>query len=102
MPTGDVIGGLLGGIAQGAAAKKARDTQRKTDDSLESINQAVGRMIQGDEFEGPIRPIGSRKKGGRIKKTGFYLLHKGENVESEQEVKSRKKDRKTSRSSGRR
>jgi hypothetical protein len=102
MPAGDVLGSLLGGIAAGKAAKDARNDKRATATSLEDLNQRVGRGEMGPDFVGPMRPLGSRSKGGPINKTGFYLLHRGESVESAADVKKRKSARKTPRSSGRR
>jgi hypothetical protein len=41
---------------------------------------SVGPMA-GGQMPGPVqRPIASMKKGGKVKKTGLYKLHKGETV----------------------
>ena len=56
-----------------------------------SASSAVPRPapVQDDPFRpksgiasggAPIRPMGTFKKGGRVKKTGVYKLHKGEQV----------------------
>ena len=102
MASGNILGGLLGGLATGKAVKDARDDRKQTATSLEELNQRVGRGEMGPDFVGPIRPLGSRSKGGPINKTGLYLLHKHEEVIPADEVKKRKSARKTSRSSGRR
>ncbi len=36
------------------------------------------------------RPLGSFKKGGMVKKTGLYKLHKGEKVMSVKAMKARR------------
>ena len=53
--------------------------------------QPVGPVMRGQFGVGPMagaqrggprmqKPIGSMKKGGKVKKTGLYKLHKGETV----------------------
>jgi hypothetical protein len=37
----------------------------------------------------PSRPLGSFKKGGKVKKTGKYKLHKGERVLTKKQAKSK-------------
>lgn len=45
------------------------------------------RMAKGDIFNtGLSSPLGSFKKGGKVKKTGVYKLHKGEEVLNAKEV----------------
>lgn len=74
---GAKIGGAVGRVASGK--KGAR------------YGKIAGKLIGGyaaSEGAKMIPIIGSFKKGGRVKRTGAYLLHKGEHV-----VPARKKKR---------
>lgn len=75
---GRVAGGAIGGKIYG---KKGRQMGQKYGGQLgKSLGSGLAKKI-------PI--IGSFKKGGRVKRTGAYLLHKGEHV-----IPVRKKKRK--------
>lgn len=102
MPTMDVVGGFLGGLGKGMAAREGRKSQDETRTDLESLNQKIGRQEMGPDFVGPIRPLRSMKKGGKVRKTGLYLLHEGENVIPAGRKASRKGARKSGRSCSRR
>jgi hypothetical protein len=98
-------------MAEAKKAKEDRKDKKATRDSLEGLNQTIGRAAmdigtkdsEGNrtDWQGPIKPM---KRGGRINKTGVFKLHAGEVVVPAHLVKraTRKTSRKSSRVSGRR
>lgn len=67
---GEVVGGDLGKAVLGKIGLKKHG---------EKWGKAVGGNIGGN-LAAAIPIIGSMKKGGKVHKTGNYLLHKGERV----------------------
>lgn len=75
------LGGLAGGAAGAAAGgalgrkiygKKGQEVGRK-------FGKAMGKSA-GSAIAKSIPIIGSFKKGGKVRRTGAYILHKGEHV----------------------
>lgn len=69
---GGKIAGRYGGWAVGKAIHKAR-----TDGIPIAKSAAAGVKEVGKNY---VKALGSFKKGGKVHKTGHYLLHKGEFV----------------------
>lgn len=78
-----------------------------------TVDQSIARQTESDKTASDAnefgKMIGSSRKGGRIKRTGLYQVHKGEVVIPAEVVssiegrnKKRNKARKSGRSSGRR
>lgn len=86
-----------------AGGKQARDTMDK---AVEDVKRELSPPMPAPMQQRKDVLAGSRKKGGRINKTGIYRLHKGEFVLNAQTVKrldkKRGKKRGESRKSGRR
>ena len=120
---GRVIGAGLGGLGAGMQGKTYTPTKYddSSDDPAKSIQQGIGDIQRTMAKQNSTRPDmsdtgqstedqqaaaagvqGSRKKGGRIKKTGLYRMHKGEYVINAPTVKRLDKMRGKSRKSGRR
>jgi hypothetical protein len=66
----------LGGMAGKAIARAYVGKGKKL---YQKVGRKAGEMI-GKSAARAIPIIGSFKKGGRVKKTGAYILHKGERV----------------------
>jgi hypothetical protein len=77
MAAGGMLGGFLSGYANEANAREKSGKRgllrRKKKKAAPSDSGNTGSVGAGDV-------IGSFKKGGRVKKTGKYILHRGEHV----------------------
>ena len=85
--------------------RRIREGFEQAKETPEELRKKRPKLRSDAEQEGPPEaPVlaGSRKKGGRIKKTGIYRLHKGEFVIPAHTVQRLDKKRKASRRSGRR
>ena len=81
---GAFAGGFLQGIQPGM--KKKRGNKKSKGAKTDAIKKPPGGG-KGDD-ETPSAGFGTFKKGGKVKKTGIYKLHKGEVVKP---VKKKKK-----------
>jgi hypothetical protein len=100
-----VIGSAISAIGKGLkAAGKHIGKSMAENEGGSNLSRFLGAKIarMGDEKKDEETVEGSMRKGGRVKKTGLYRLHKGEEVvPPEKARKARKSGRKASRSSGR-
>jgi hypothetical protein len=91
-------GGFLGGLMSGFA-NETKDRQKAGKTSILSrLRKRKNKpAMQGSGNTGAVGAgdvIGSFKKGGRVKKTGKYMLHKGEKVVPKRAKKRGKKSSK--------
>jgi hypothetical protein len=98
-----MIGALLGAVKKGVTAVGKQVGKGMTaNENSSNLGKLIGSKLAslGDEKKGENEKVeGSLRKGGRIKKTGLYRLHKGEEVVP---AGRKKANRKASRSCGRR
>lgn len=101
----DIFGGAMRGVASGIQIGQGyKDAQKADEDRKELGTRSKKRgpglpagAAQGPDENTPEPIMGRLAKGGRIKKTGVYRLHKGEEV-----ITARAAKRMSARKSGRR
>jgi hypothetical protein len=79
------------GIQMGSNASQKRKVD-KSEKKLSGIKNIAGNpnnSMQTTSAQSPL--IGSKKKGGKVKRTGAYRLHKGERVLTVRESKDYRK-----------
>jgi hypothetical protein len=86
------------GIAQriakglGGMSRSSNDSAQKSRDSADQSIEDVGRAAEGFRNTAAQR-LGSFKKGGKVKRTGTYKLHAGEEVLTKRQAKRMKSKR---------
>ena len=93
-----ILGGLAKGFGAGWQMRKAEEKEKEAEQQRKDVEDLKRRLEQKLPGEGG-RGIALRK-GGRVKKTGIYRLHKGEIVIPEKmagRLGKRKSQRKASR-----
>ena len=74
---GKMVGGMVGAKLGSPMGATGQFFGRKAGEYVgKRLGQAGARTIQ----KGAVKVIASLKKGGKIRKTGLYRLHKGERV----------------------
>ena len=74
------------GFRDGRGGKFGTDTKKKLSKPVGQITSSAGQTLTPSA---PLKPIGNRHKGGKIRKTGPYQLKKGEIVLTAAQAKAK-------------